>query len=117
MQGKWPPRPARSRAGAIFATDHAKIAGELHRRKIEEFRDEKLVQKIRESSEELRELEEKLKAAYCTKERKAQIEEKQIVAQIRGEEEVGAPYLWRNPNPRSPILRTVSPVPFGSDFS
>jgi len=68
-----------------------RIAGELHRRKIEEFRDEKLVQKIRESSEELRELEEKLKAAYCTKERKAQIEEKQIVAQIRGEEEVGPP--------------------------
>ena len=68
-----------------------RIAGELHRRKIEEFRDEKLVQKIRESSEELRELEEKLKAAYCTKERKAQIEEKQIVSQIRGEEEVGSP--------------------------
>ena len=53
----------------------------------EEFRDEKLVQKIRESSEELRELEEKLKAAYMTKERKAQIAEKQIVSQIRGEEE------------------------------
>merc|ERR1711988_1840163 len=40
-----------------------RIAAELHRRKIEEFRDEKLVQKIRESKE-LRELEEKLKAAY-----------------------------------------------------
>merc|ERR1711988_1597240 len=65
-----------------------RIAAELHRRKIEEFRDEKLVQKIRESSEELRELEEKLKAAYMTKERKAQIQEKQVVAQIRNEEEV-----------------------------
>merc|ERR1712023_574110 len=64
-----------------------RIAAELHRRKIEEFRDEKLVQKIRESSEELRELEEKLKAAYMTKERKAQIQEKQVVAQIRNEEE------------------------------
>merc|ERR1719316_1866528 len=60
-----------------------RIAAELHRRKIEEFRDEKLVQKIRESSEELRELEEKLKAAYMTKERKAQISEKQVISQIR----------------------------------
>lgn len=64
-----------------------RISNELHRRKIEEFRDEKLVQKIRESSEELRELEEKLKAAYMTKERKAQISEKQIVSSIRNEEE------------------------------
>merc|ERR1711939_26459 len=64
-----------------------RIAAELHRRKIEEFRDEKLVQKIRESSEELRELEEKLKAAYMTKERKAQMQEKQIVSHIRNEEE------------------------------
>merc|ERR1711939_702988 len=64
-----------------------RIAAELHRRKIEEFRDEKFVQKIRESSEELRELEEKLKAAYMTKERKAQISEKQVISQIRNEEE------------------------------
>ena len=49
-----------------------RIAAELHRRKIEDFRDEKLVQKIRESSQELRELEEKLKAAYMSKERTAQ---------------------------------------------
>lgn len=40
---------------------------------IEEFRDEKLVQKIREGSEELRALEDKLKAAYMNKERKAQV--------------------------------------------
>lgn len=65
-----------------------RISAELHRRKIEEFRDEKLVQKIRESSEELRDLEEKLKAAYVNKERKAQIQEKQVIASIRGEEEV-----------------------------
>merc|ERR1712093_629600 len=64
-----------------------RIAAELQRRKIEEFRDEKMVQKIRESSEELRELEEKLKAAYMTKERKAQMQEKQIVSHIRNEEE------------------------------
>ena len=40
---------------------------------IEEFRDEKLVQKIREGSEELCALEDKLKAAYMNKERKAQV--------------------------------------------
>jgi len=70
-----------------LAEQEERISAELHRRKIEEFRDEKLVQKIRESSEELRELEEKLKAAYMTKERKAQIQEKGVVAQIRNEEE------------------------------
>jgi len=64
-----------------------RIAAELQRRKIEEFRDEKLVQKIRESSEELRELEEKLKSAYMTKERKAQMQEKQVISHIRNEEE------------------------------
>merc|ERR1711959_431318 len=64
-----------------------RIAAEIHRRKIEEFRDEKLVQKIRESSEELRCLEEKLKSAYMCKERKAQITEKKIMQQIRAEEE------------------------------
>merc|ERR1712054_10001 len=71
----------------VLKEQEERIAGELHRRKIEEFRDEKLVQKIRESSEELRELEEKLKAAYMTKERKAQMQEKQVIAHIRNEEE------------------------------
>eukprot|EP00658_Telonema_sp_P-2_P001359 TRINITY_DN1050_c0_g1_i11.p1 TRINITY_DN1050_c0_g1~~TRINITY_DN1050_c0_g1_i11.p1 ORF type:complete len:298 (-),score=138.51 TRINITY_DN1050_c0_g1_i11:575-1468(-) len=67
-----------------------KITAELHRRKVEEFRDEKLVQKIREGSEELRSLEDKLKAAYMNKERKAQIQEKEIMQQIRAEEEAKA---------------------------
>jgi len=67
-----------------------RIAAELHRRKIEDFRDEKLVQKIRESSQELRELEEKLKAAYMSKERTAQIAEKKVMYQIRAEEEAKA---------------------------
>merc|ERR1711959_619281 len=71
----------------VLKEQEDRIAAELHRRKIEEFRDEKLVQKIRESSEELRELEEKLKSAYMNKERKAQIVEKQVVSQIRTEEE------------------------------
>merc|ERR1711959_880364 len=72
----------------VLKEQEERIAAELHRRKIEEFRDEKFVQKIRESSEELRELEEKLKAAYMTKERKAQICEKAVISQIRNEEEV-----------------------------
>lgn len=70
-----------------------RIAAEIHRRKIEEFRDEKLVQKIREGSEELRALEDKLKAAYMNKERKAQIAEKAIMHQIRAEEEAKADEL------------------------
>merc|ERR1712070_878752 len=55
-----------------------------------DFRDEKLVQKIRESSQELRELEEKLKAACMSKERTAQIAEKKVMYQIRAEEEAKA---------------------------
>merc|ERR1712054_454766 len=73
--------------GQTLKEQESRIAAELQRRKIEEFRDEKLVQKIRESSEELRELEEKLKSAYMTKERKAQMQEKQVIAHIRNEEE------------------------------
>ena len=49
----------------------------IERRKAEAFREEKLIQRIREDSEELRELEAKLKAAYVSKERKTQIAEKQ----------------------------------------
>jgi len=77
------------RKAALKEQEH-KISAEIHRRKIEEFRDEKLVQKIRESSEELRALEDKLKAAYMSKERKAQIDEKKIMQQIRTEEEAKA---------------------------
>lgn len=52
------------------------LARELERRKLEQTRDEKMRQQIRETSLELRELESKLKAAYMNKERAAQIAEK-----------------------------------------
>lgn len=50
---------------------------EIERRKAESLREEKLIQRIREESEELRELEAKLKAAYVSKERQVQMAEKQ----------------------------------------
>ena len=55
------------------------IARELKRLKLEKIRDEKLRQQIRLESAELRELESKLNAAYMTKEREAQIREKEMV--------------------------------------
>merc|ERR1719224_400237 len=51
------------------------LSKEISRRKIEATREAKNVQRICEQSEELRELEEKLKAAYMNKEREAQIKE------------------------------------------
>lgn len=52
------------------------LANELETLRLEKMRDEKMRQQIRESSYELRELEEKLRAAYMNKERAAQIAEK-----------------------------------------
>lgn len=56
-----------------------RLARELERRKLDEIRDEKMRQQIRESSLELRELEQKLKSAYMNKERTAQIAEKEAL--------------------------------------
>lgn len=53
-----------------------KLAEELETLRLDQIRDEKMRQQIRENSYELRELEEKLKAAYMNKERAAQIAEK-----------------------------------------
>lgn len=50
---------------------------ELERRKAEQIREEKLIQRIREESAELRELESKLKAAYVSKERATQMAERE----------------------------------------
>merc|ERR1712131_501074 len=57
------------------------LAIELRRLKLEKLRDEKLRQKIRLESEELRALESKLNAAYATKEREAQIREREVAIQ------------------------------------
>ncbi|KAK7497864.1 hypothetical protein BaRGS_00010998 [Batillaria attramentaria] len=58
-----------------FAQEES-LARELERRRLEETKDEKMRQQIRETSLELRELEAKLKAAYMNKERAAQLAEK-----------------------------------------
>merc|ERR1712168_1575750 len=52
------------------------LANQLETLRLEKMRDEKMRQQIRETSYELRELEEKLRAAYMNKERAAQIAEK-----------------------------------------
>ena len=55
--------------------EEARIVSELERRKMEKLRNQKIVQKVREESEELRELELKLKNAYISMERAGQLEE------------------------------------------
>nr|KAF6485988.1 meiosis specific nuclear structural 1 [Rousettus aegyptiacus] len=56
-----------------------KLATELAKLKHESLKDEKMRQRLRENSIELRELEKKLKAAYMNKERAAQIAEKDAI--------------------------------------
>jgi hypothetical protein len=57
--------------------DEERLATELQRHKLNELRDTKMRQQLRETSYELRELESKLKEAYVAKERHAQIAEKE----------------------------------------
>jgi len=59
----------------VLREQDERLAAELARRKTQAVREAKNVQRICEQSEELRELEEKLKAAYMNKEREAQIKE------------------------------------------
>lgn len=61
---------------------------EIERRKTDALREEKLIQRIREDSEELRELEAKLKAAYVAKERAAQIEESRTRRVLSKQEQI-----------------------------
>ena len=60
---------------AVLREQDERLAAELARRKTQAVREQKNVQRICEQSEELRELEEKLKAAYMNKERESQIKE------------------------------------------
>ena len=60
---------------AVLREQDERLAAELARRKTQAVRESKNVQRICEQSEELRALEEKLKAAYMNKEREAQIKE------------------------------------------
>uniref|UniRef100_A0A8C6QBN2 Meiosis-specific nuclear structural protein 1 n=1 Tax=Nannospalax galili TaxID=1026970 RepID=A0A8C6QBN2_NANGA len=56
-----------------------RLATELARLKHDSLKDEKMRQQVRENSTELRELEQKLKAAYMNKERAAQIAERDAI--------------------------------------
>jgi len=64
------------------------IAAELKRLKLVKLRDEKMRQQIRLESSELRELESKLNAAYMTKEREAQVREKEMTSRRELDEEL-----------------------------
>ncbi|XP_043843451.1 meiosis-specific nuclear structural protein 1 [Dromiciops gliroides] len=67
------------RVKAMQLEQEQKLATELAKLKNESLKDEKMRQQIRENSLELRELEQKLKAAYMNKERAAQIAEKEAI--------------------------------------
>jgi len=73
-------REAQERAHRLRAQDE-RLAVELTKRKVEASREAKNVQRICEQSEELRELEEKLKQAYLNKEREVQITESNVLLQ------------------------------------
>mmetsp|Transcript_19608 Transcript_19608/g.66699 ORF Transcript_19608/g.66699 Transcript_19608/m.66699 type:complete len:483 (+) Transcript_19608:98-1546(+) len=64
---------------ANFEGEEVAIATELERRRTEKERHNKLVQKVREESAELRDLQEKLRAAEMNLERKLQLEEKKMI--------------------------------------
>ena len=61
------------------AEKEAALAQELERRKNEEARKAMVIEKVRAEAPELRELEQKLRAAYMNQERRKQLEEKVIM--------------------------------------
>jgi len=61
------------------AEQEEKLALEMKKIKVEKLRDEKMRQQIRDGSEEIRELESKLRAAYMNQERAAQVAEKKVL--------------------------------------
>jgi len=65
----------------ILREQDERLAAEIAKRKTEAIREQKNMQRICEQSEELRQLEEKLKAAYMNKEREAQIHESAVLVQ------------------------------------
>jgi len=77
-------REAQERTHRLRAQDE-RLAVELTKRKTEASREAKNVQRICEQSEELRELEEKLKQAYLNKEREVQIVESSVLMHKQNE--------------------------------
>jgi hypothetical protein len=72
-------REKQRRLKLMLEEQEQQIQKELERRKHLELRDEKVRQRIREESDELKQLESKLKTAYLNKERAAQIEETKLI--------------------------------------
>jgi len=62
-----------------LAEKEAALAAELERRKNERAREERVIDKVRAEAPELRDLEQKLRAAYMNQERRKQLEEKTIL--------------------------------------
>ena len=73
-------REAQERTHRLRDQDE-RLAVELTKRKVEAQREAKNIQRICEQSEELRDLEEKLKQAYLNKEREVQIDESNVLLQ------------------------------------
>ncbi|KAL3909128.1 MAG: hypothetical protein SGPRY_009536, partial [Prymnesium sp.] len=71
----------------VIREQDERLAAVISKRKIENTREAKNMQRICEQSEELRELEEKLKAAYMNKEREAQVKESAALVQKKVAEE------------------------------
>jgi len=65
----------------VLREQDERLAAEITKRKTESVREAKNMQRICEQSEELRLLEEKLKAAYMNKEREAQVHESAVLVQ------------------------------------
>jgi hypothetical protein len=64
-----------------LAEKETALAAELERRKNERARQERVIEKVRAEAPELRELEQKLRAAYMNQERSKQLEEKAILTE------------------------------------
>jgi len=68
------------------ASQNRALAGELERRRAERERKERDIQRICEESDELKDLEKRLKLAYMNKERAAQHEEKVVLTRMEREQ-------------------------------
>ena len=79
----------------VLLEQDERLAAEITKRKTEAVREQKNMQRICEQSEELRLLEEQLKAAYMNKEREAQIHESAVLVQRQAAAETEmASVLW-----------------------
>lgn len=73
-----------------------RIVEEMERLQCEQIREQKIRQKIKEGSSELRDLEQKLNCAYMNKERSLQLEEKRLIATRNKFEEIALYGNWKD---------------------